>query len=58
MRIGIFVAWCLLGALFCFPGCQASITASKLEAALTVDNPNVPTVTVVNQLPTSDQPPL
>ena len=54
MRFAFFVTWCLAGALLFFSGCQASITASKLEAALTVDNPSVPTVTVINQPP--DQP--
>ena len=56
MRLCLFAVWCLFGALLFFSGCQASLTASGLEAAITIDNPSVPTVTVVNQIPDKDVP--
>lgn len=57
MRILLFIAYCLLGSILFFSGCQTSLTAERLEAAITVDNPTVPTVTVVNQLPPVAVPP-
>lgn len=51
MRYLLLLGWLLLGIVLFFSGCQASLTADGLEAAITVDNPSVPTVTVVNELP-------
>lgn len=50
MKCVLFLIWILLGSLLFFSGCQASLTAAKLEAAVTLDNPSVPTVTVLNQI--------